>query len=178
MRQFGRPGCSAAAPRSERGNESPQPLAHDNDTSVELSSMPRAWKAKRAATPSYSDTSQRTRDQRFSLHNDHLVCVRKSRCSSGFRARRITVLSQSNRSLAACGSVRISADPDVLQAGYKFSKNVNVVIDVFNLFDAADSDIDCYYASRLPGEPFDGVNDIHLHPTLPITARVNLMVGF
>ena len=42
---------------------------------------------------------------------------------------------------------------------------------------APDSDIDYYYASRLTGEPLDVVDDIHLHPTLPRTARVNL-VGF
>ena len=65
-----------------------------------------------------------------------------------------------------------------LEGGYKFSKDVKVVVDVFNLFDAADSDIDYYYTSRLPGEPVDGVNDIHFHPTLPRTARVSLVVGF
>jgi hypothetical protein len=65
-----------------------------------------------------------------------------------------------------------------LEGGYKFSKTVKVVVDLFNLFDAQDSDIDYYYTSRLPGEPMDGLNDIHLHPTLPRTARVNLVVGF
>jgi hypothetical protein len=65
-----------------------------------------------------------------------------------------------------------------LEAGYKFAKNIKVAVDVFNLFNARDSDIDYYYASRLPGEPMDGVNDIHLHPTLPRTARVNLILGF
>ncbi len=64
------------------------------------------------------------------------------------------------------------------EGGYKFSKNVKLLVDVFNLFDAKDSDIDYYYVSRLPGEPPDGVNDIHLHPTLPRTARVNLVLGF
>jgi len=34
------------------------------------------------------------------------------------------------------------------------------------------------YTSRLPDEPADGVSDIHLHPTLPRTARLNLIVGF
>ena len=65
-----------------------------------------------------------------------------------------------------------------LEDGYRFSKNVKVVIDVFNLFNAADSDIDYYYASRLPGEPLAGVDDVHLHPTLPRTARLNLVIGF
>jgi hypothetical protein len=38
---------------------------------------------------------------------------------------------------------------------------VKVAVDVFNLFDAADSDIDYFYTSRLPGEPADGIDDIH-----------------
>jgi outer membrane receptor protein involved in Fe transport len=65
-----------------------------------------------------------------------------------------------------------------LQAGYRFTKSVRLVVDVFNVLNARDSDIDYYYASRLPGEPLDGVTDIHFHPTLPRTARVNLVVGF
>jgi outer membrane receptor protein involved in Fe transport len=65
-----------------------------------------------------------------------------------------------------------------LEGGYRLSKNVKLLVDIFNLFNADDSDIDYYYASRLPGEPLDGLNDIHLHPTLPRTARLNLVIGF
>lgn len=65
-----------------------------------------------------------------------------------------------------------------LEGGYHFSRSVKLLVDVFNVFDAKVSDIDYFYASRLPGEPVDGVDDIHLHPTLPRTARVNLVVGF
>jgi hypothetical protein len=65
-----------------------------------------------------------------------------------------------------------------LQAGYKVSPRVRLVLDIFNLFDAEDSDIDYYYASRLPGEPEGGVEDIHLHPTIPLTARIGLAVTF
>lgn len=65
-----------------------------------------------------------------------------------------------------------------LEGGYHFSRSVKLLVDVFNVFDAKVSDIDYLYASRLPGEPVDGVDDIHLHPTLPRTARVNLVVGF
>ena len=65
-----------------------------------------------------------------------------------------------------------------LEAGYNIARHVKLGVDVFNVFDAAYSDIDYYYPSRLMGEPADGVNDIHLHPTLPRTARVNLIVGF
>jgi outer membrane receptor protein involved in Fe transport len=65
-----------------------------------------------------------------------------------------------------------------LEAGYKLAKNIKIAVDVFNLFNAKDSDIDYYYTSRLPGELAGGVNDIHLHPTLPRTARVGLTVAF
>jgi hypothetical protein len=65
-----------------------------------------------------------------------------------------------------------------LEAGYKVTRSLRLVIDVFNLLDARHSDIDYFYASRLPGEPAAGVADVHLHPTLPRTARVSLLVGF
>lgn len=65
-----------------------------------------------------------------------------------------------------------------VEGGYKFTKRVKLGVDVFNLLNAQDSDIDYYYTSRLRGEPVDGVNDIHLHPTLPRTARVSLILGF
>jgi hypothetical protein len=35
-----------------------------------------------------------------------------------------------------------------------------------------------YFASRLPGEPLEGVEDIHLHPVIPRTVRVRMIVGF
>ena len=65
-----------------------------------------------------------------------------------------------------------------LQAGYRIGPNVKLVVNVFNLFNAPDSDIDYFYTSRLPGEPAQGVDDVHTHPTLPRTARVGLIVGF
>jgi outer membrane cobalamin receptor len=65
-----------------------------------------------------------------------------------------------------------------LEAGYRFSRTARLALGVFNLFNAANSDIDYFYASRLRGEPLAGVNDIHFHPTLPRTARLSLIVGF
>jgi hypothetical protein len=83
------------------------------------------------------------------------------------------------RPLIEDDSVRSKATSLVnAQIGYKFTTTVRVAVDIFNLFDAKDSDIDYYYASRLPGEPRDGINDIHFHATLPRTARVNLILGF
>jgi outer membrane receptor protein involved in Fe transport len=64
------------------------------------------------------------------------------------------------------------------QAGYHFTERVHLVLDVFNLFDREASDIDYFYRSRLPGEPADGVEDIHTHPALPRSARVILRLQF
>jgi outer membrane receptor protein involved in Fe transport len=83
------------------------------------------------------------------------------------------------RPLVENNSVRSKATKLVnVEADYKIAKHMKIGLDVFNAFNAQDSDIDYYYASRLQGEPAGGVNDIHLHPTLPRTARVNLIVGF
>ena len=83
------------------------------------------------------------------------------------------------RSLVEDDSVRSKAT-SLLNAdlGYRFTNHVRLALDLFNLFDTRASDIDYYYASRLPGEPAEGVDDIHLHPALPRTARVGLTVGF
>jgi len=83
------------------------------------------------------------------------------------------------RSLIEDNSVRSKATRLVnFEAGYKISPHTRLTFDVFNIFNAADSDIDYYYVSRLRGEPADGVEDIHLHPTLPCTARVSLSFAF
>ena len=64
------------------------------------------------------------------------------------------------------------------EVGYRFSRRTRVVLEVFNLFDADVSDIDYFYRSRLPGEPPEGVDDVHTHPALPRTTRVALLVSF
>ena len=48
----------------------------------------------------------------------------------------------------------------------------------FNLLDRDDNDIEYYYASRLPGEPAGGVEDVHLHPVEKRTVRVSLAYRF
>jgi hypothetical protein len=64
------------------------------------------------------------------------------------------------------------------EVGYRFSRRLRVVLELFNVFDAEVSDIDYFYASRLPGEPEGGVEDIHTHPALPRSARVGLQLSF
>jgi hypothetical protein len=64
------------------------------------------------------------------------------------------------------------------EGGYRLSRRARLVVEVFNLFDADVSDIDYFYRSRLPGEPADGVDDLHTHPALPRSVRVALQVTF
>ncbi|WP_293676969.1 TonB-dependent receptor [uncultured Phenylobacterium sp.] len=55
---------------------------------------------------------------------------------------------------------------------------VAVTLDVLNLLDSRDNDITYFYASRLPGEPAEGVEDIHFHPIEPRQVRVGLRYAF
>ncbi len=63
------------------------------------------------------------------------------------------------------------------RVGYKFSPDIKLALDVFNLFDRKVSDIDYYYASRLKGETAD-VFDVHSHPAEPRTVRLTLTANF
>jgi hypothetical protein len=83
------------------------------------------------------------------------------------------------RSLVEDQSLRSKATSLVnLEAGYRFTKEVRIAVDVFNVLNTKHSDIDYFYRSRLPGERSGGIDDIHFHPTLPRTARVSLILGF
>ena len=62
--------------------------------------------------------------------------------------------------------------------GYRIDRRWALSFDVFNLFDRKASDIDYYYASRLPGEPAQGVDDIHYHPVEPRTVRLTVKAVF
>jgi hypothetical protein len=64
------------------------------------------------------------------------------------------------------------------EAGYRFNQQFALVLEGFNLFDAEVSDIDYFFTSRLPGEPAEGVDDIHFHAALPRMARLSLRVSF
>ena len=64
------------------------------------------------------------------------------------------------------------------EVGYRLSSKARVVLELFNIFDAKVADIDYFYPSRLPGEPADGIEDIHTHPALPRSIRVGVHVSF
>ncbi|WP_426086994.1 TonB-dependent receptor [Janthinobacterium sp. PSPC1-1] len=61
---------------------------------------------------------------------------------------------------------------------YQLNRKTRIALDVFNLLNKRASDIDYYYASRLPGEAADGVNDRHFHPVEPRSARLTLSYAF
>ena len=65
-----------------------------------------------------------------------------------------------------------------MRAGYKLDKKVRLQLDVFNLLNRNSSQVDYFYASRLPGEPAAGVNDVHFHPVEPRALRLSLITNF
>lgn len=62
--------------------------------------------------------------------------------------------------------------------GYYRIHRFKLGVDILNLFNARDADITYFYASRLPGEPAQGVEDSHLHPVEPREVRVSLQSDF
>ena len=79
------------------------------------------------------------------------------------------------RPLIEDNSVRSeSSTPVSARIGYKFAEGFTARLDAFNLLDEKSSQIDYYYASRLPGEGPDGVDDIHFHPLEPRSFRASL----
>ena len=72
----------------------------------------------------------------------------------------------------------LKASDQPFMQSYQVTKALRVNAQVYHLLDAEVSDIDYYFASRLPGEPLGGVDDIHVHPAVPRTLRVSLVLGF
>jgi hypothetical protein len=64
------------------------------------------------------------------------------------------------------------------EIGGRLWKNARLVMEAFNLLDAEVSDIEYFYRSRLPGEPIEGVEDIHLHPAVPRSMRLGIHYTF
>ena len=64
------------------------------------------------------------------------------------------------------------------QIGYRIGKNLQMVLQGFNLLNSHDHAIDYYYTSRLPAEPTAGVSDVHFHPIEGRALRVNWIANF
>ncbi len=54
----------------------------------------------------------------------------------------------------------------------------DVTLEVLNALDSDDHDIDYFYASRLPGEPEGGIEDLHYHPVEPRNVRVTFSLRY
>ena len=64
------------------------------------------------------------------------------------------------------------------RVGYAFTKKVRAYVDVYNLFNRKANDIDYFYASRLQGEPPEGVEDVHFHPVESRALRATLALTY
>ena len=82
------------------------------------------------------------------------------------------------RPLIEDGSIESDASTVVnLSFGFKRT-SYDLRVDVLNVFDSTDDDITYWYASRLPGEPIEGVEDLHFHPLEPRSIRAYLTWKF
>ncbi|MET0397074.1 MAG: TonB-dependent receptor [Longimicrobiaceae bacterium] len=75
----------------------------------------------------------------------------------------------------------VRAEPATLlnaEVGWLFGSGVRLEAVVLNLLDSEAADIQYFYASRLPGEPAEGVEDVHFHPVEPRQVRVALQWVF
>ena len=64
-----------------------------------------------------------------------------------------------------------------VDAGWLFSPGIRLQVTVLNLLNSRDADIQYYYASRLPGEPAGGIDDVHFHPVEPRQVRASIAWG-
>ena len=55
---------------------------------------------------------------------------------------------------------------------------VELAADLLNVLDSKDNEIEYFYASRLPGEPIEGIEDRHIRPIEPRQLRVSATVKF
>lgn len=82
------------------------------------------------------------------------------------------------RPLIEDNSVRSAASSLVnLRVGYRFSRQTQLYLDVYNLLNKNANDIEYWYDSQLPGEAAP-VFDRHIHPTEPRGVRVTLTHRF
>ena len=74
----------------------------------------------------------------------------------------------------------VESDPTTLvnMGGYWTKGRVRLSAEILNLFDAEAPDISYFYASRLEGEPADGIEDRHIHPAEPRQLRLSMRLTF
>ena len=99
--------------------------------------------------------------------------VKYRRASLGARLRHF-----GSYSLIEDDSVR--ADPTTVanaRLGYKLGK-IELAADLLNIFNSKDKEIEYFYASRLQGEPLEGIEDRHFKAVEPRQLRVSALVKF
>jgi outer membrane receptor protein involved in Fe transport len=74
-----------------------------------------------------------------------------------------------DNSVRAASASLLNAD-----VGYQLASGVRVRASILNVLNEEASDIQYYYASRLAGEPLEGVEDVHFHPAEPRQLRFSL----
>ena len=65
-----------------------------------------------------------------------------------------------------------------LRVQRQVSNDLDLALDVLNLTDRKNNDVSYFYRSRLPGEPAEGVEGVHLHPAQPRTFRLTARLRF
>lgn len=65
-----------------------------------------------------------------------------------------------------------------VNAGYDFGDGLKARLDIFNVFGSGDNAAEYFYTDRLPGEPADGVPDLHIHPLEPRSFRLTVSKTF
>ena len=65
-----------------------------------------------------------------------------------------------------------------LEVGYRFGPRLRGQLAIFNLLNSHDNAAAYHYATRLPGEPAEGVEDFQVHPLEPVSARLTLTATF
>lgn len=63
------------------------------------------------------------------------------------------------------------------RVGYRY-RDWDFALEVLNLLDRKNNDIAYFYTSRLPGEPAEGVDDVHFHPAEPRALRFTVTRRF
>ncbi len=65
-----------------------------------------------------------------------------------------------------------------LDVGYRFNPHLRAQLTIFNLTNTRANAAAYFYASRLPGEPAEGVEDAQVHPLEPISAVAKVTYDF
>jgi hypothetical protein len=85
------------------------------------------------------------------------------------------------------GKEPLSADDQIQSGGYgewngdvqlAFAEDWRVGLGVYNILNRRANAAEFWYIDRLPGEPADGVADVHTHPLEPLAVRLTLSKSF